>query len=129
MQTITKQPLIKEPLSKDAKRLALSIYSTYVMQDEESYMYISLDKLYHLFELPKTHDSLERIIEIFMDLTEPIAVKDFEYKGKKHPEIILTFCNFKVIEKDGDDHMEIEINEMYLEAMKNYMLDPFLEIK
>ena len=129
IKMIEKQHLIKEPLDKDVQKLAQSIYSTYIVNEKDPYMYISLEKLYNLFNLDKSPASLDRINEIFMDLTEPIAVKDFEYEGKKYPEKILTFCTFTEVEKDGDGHMEIELNEMYLHALKYYMIDPFLEVK
>jgi len=127
--TIEKQDLIKEPLSKNTLKLAQSIYSTYIVNEKDPYMYISLKKLYNLFGFDDSAESLEKLLEIFVDLTEPIAVKEFEYERKKYPVKILTFCTFTEIEKDGDGHMEIELNEMYIEAMKNYMKNPFLEIK
>ncbi|WP_345993459.1 hypothetical protein [Sulfurimonas sp. HSL-1716] len=129
MQTIDKKRLIKEPLDKDTLKLAQAIYSTYIANEKDPYMYISLKRLFNLFGFDDSSASLSKIIEIFIDLTEPIAVENFEYGGRKYPKIILTFCTFEEIQKDGDGHMEIELNEMYLEAMKNYMLDPFLDIK
>ena len=129
IKTIEKQHLIKEPLDKDALKLAQSIYSTYIVNEKDPYLDISLDKLYRLLGLDNSPSSLERLIEVFVDLTEPIIVEDFEYGGKKFPEKILTFCTFNEVEKDGIVYMEIELDEMYLAAMKNYMIDPFLDVK
>lgn len=123
MQTIEKQQLIKEPL-----KLAQVIYGTYVANDEDPYMYMPLKRLYALFGLDDSSESRERVLGMFLELMEPIQVKDFEFFGKNYSEIVLEFCSFNEIEKDGELYMEIELNEMYLEAMKNYMIDPFLEV-
>ncbi|MBU0631955.1 hypothetical protein KKA17_04860 [bacterium] len=125
---IEKQQLIKEPLDKDTLKLAQVIYSTFVANDDDPYMYIPLKRLYALFGLDDSSRSRERVLEMFLELMEPIKVQDFEFLGKKYPEKILEFCAFNEIEKDGELYMEIELNEMYLEAMKNYMTDPFLEV-
>ena len=129
MQTIEKQHLIKEPLEKETLKLAQAIYSTYIVNEKDPYMSIPVEKLYTLLGFEKTPDSLNKLIDVFVDLTEPIAVREFEYMGKRYEEIILTFCDFKIIEQDGHKQMEIEVNEMYLKAMKYYMTDPFLDIK
>ena len=129
MQTIEKQHLIKEPLEKETLKLAQAIYSTYIVNEKDPYMSIPVDKLYTLLGFEKTPDSLNKLIDVFVDLTEPIVVREFEYMGKRYEEIILTFCDFKIIEQDGHKQMEIEVNEMYLKAMKYYMTDPFLDIK
>ena len=124
-----KQELIKEPLSNEALKLAQSLYSTYLQNDKEPSICAYLDKLYHLFNLDDTTSSSKIILEIFEDLNEPVMVHDFVYRGKRYSEIMLTFCDYEKILKDNMECIRIEINEMYLEALKNYMLHPFLEIK
>ncbi len=126
---IEKQELVKSPLSKESLKLAQSLYSTYIQSDKESLMSIPCSKLYHLFGLSDTPFSSSKLLEIFDDLNEPMMVHDFIYKGKKYPEIVLTFCEYEKVYKDGMNYLLIQLNEMYLEAMKNYMLHPFLEIK
>lgn len=126
---IDKQELVKSPLSKESLKLAQSLYSTYIQSDKESLMSISCSKLYHLFELIDSPFSSDKLLKIFDDLNEPIMVHDFVYKGKKYPEIVLTFCEYEKVYKDGMHYLLITLNEMYLEAMKNYMLYPFLEMK
>ena len=130
MMTINKQELIKAPLSDDAMKLAQSLYSTYILNNKEPSMCVSLKKLYHLFGLSDVDSSVGIIYEIFADLNEPVMVHDFDYRGKKYSTIVLTFCDYEKILKDElESCMRIEINEMYLYALKNYMLHPFLEIK
>ena len=129
MQTIEKQELIKEPLASKTLKLAESIYSTYVVNEKDPYMQISVEKLYKLLGLENEANPFKALMNIFVDLTEPIIVRNFEYKIKKYPQMILSFCTFKEIKEEGKHMIEIELNEMYLEAMKNYMLNPFLEVK
>ena len=124
---INKQELIKAPLSDDALKLAQSLYSTYILNNKEPLMCVSLKKLYHLFGLSDEDSSVGKIDEIFADLNEPVMVHDFIYRGKKYSTIVLTFCDYK--KDEVESCMRIEINEMYLDVLKNYMLHPFLEIK
>ena len=127
---INKQELIKATFSDDALKLAQSLYSTSTLNDKKTLMHVPLKKLYHLFGLSDSVSSSERILEIFADLNEPIMIHDFVYRGKKHPTIVLTFCEYeKIVKDDMECCMRIEINEMYLYALKHYMLHPFLEIK
>ena len=130
MVKIEKQELIKTPLSDDALKLAQSLYSTYILNNKEPSMCVSLKKLYHLFGLSDADSSLEKIFEIFADLSEPVMVHDFVYRGKKYSTVVLTFCKYeKIVKDDMESCMRIEMNEMYLDVLKNYMLHPFLEIK
>jgi len=126
---IEKQELLKTALSGDALKLAQSLYSTYLLNSKESSMVVPLDRLFHLFGLSDTPNSLGRVIEILEELGEPILVQNFFFRGEKYSQIFLTFCDYEELYKDGIKSMLIIINEMYLEAIKNYMLHPFLEIK
>lgn len=121
MARIEKQELIRGVLSKDALQLAQALYSTYLLSDRDPSIKTSVSKLCRLLG----NISQERLEEIFSELNEPIMVKDFTFRGKFFSRIVLQFCKYT---HDGEDLL-IELSESYLEAMKNYMLDPFLEIK
>lgn len=129
MAKIEKQELILTPLSANAVKLAQSLYSTYMLSDQEISMSIPWHKLYHLFGLNDESGSQKRIFSIFEELNEPIMVHDFMYRGKKYPQMVLTFCDYEKIQEGEISCLQIEINEIYLEVLKNYMLHPFLEIK
>jgi hypothetical protein len=85
-------------------------------------MHISLPKLYELFKLPNINDSLKEIKAIFLELNEPIMVKDFKFYADVYEMRIMTFCTYEF--KEG--YVDIELNEEFLEAEKNYMIDKFL---
>lgn len=121
MARIEKQELIRGTLSKDALKLAQSLYSTYLLNDEEPFINTSVTKLCGMLG----DISKEKLDEIFTELNEPIMIKDFSFRGKFFSQIVLQFCKYKY---DGNV-LQIELSEKYLEAMKNYMLHPFLEIK
>jgi hypothetical protein len=129
MHTIEKKQLVQEPIAPETHKLAEAIYSTYLTNKKDSYMLIPMSRFYNLFGLEQSAASLEKIVDIFIDLTEPILIEDFEFRAKRYPNIILTFCDFKIIKQEDDMFIEIELSEMYLEALKKYILNPYLEIK
>lgn len=129
MQTIQKKQLIKAPIAKETQTLAEVIYNTYLTNKQDPYMLIPIKKFYKLFDLENSDASIELVIDIFIDLTEPIFIEEFEFRAQKYKNIILTFCTFKFIKQENDIFLEIELNEMYLEALKRYISEPYLEIR
>ncbi|MCW8839279.1 MAG: hypothetical protein OQJ77_02175 [Thiovulaceae bacterium] len=118
---IQKQKLLNEPLSDEAIKLALAIYNTY-LENEDLEMQINISKLFNLFKLHATNDSLAYIKNIFMELTEPIIVKNFKFYNNLYPMRIVTFCIYTF----HDKYVNIELSEEFLEVEKNYMIDNFL---
>ena len=118
---IQKQTLLHEPLSKDAVKLGRAIYNTYV-ENEELDMHISVKKLFDLFHLQGTNESLAYIKSVFIELTEPLIVKNFKFWSNVYPMRIVTFCNYEF----SGNIVDIELSEEFLEVEKNYMVDNFL---
>lgn len=123
-----KRNLIQKPITSDAKILAQSLYSTYVSNDYDPYIFEPIDKFYHLFTFEAGDDPLEKLSNIFIDLTEPILLEQFEFNAKQYSNLILTFCSYKIVKHNQQVFLEVEIDERYLEALKHYIIDPFLHI-
>ncbi len=128
MEIIKRSDIIKGSINEDTKILAQSLYSTYITNVKNTYICANIDKFYRLFGLEDNAASLKKIVAIFVDLTEPIMIDNFEFRNKKYKNIILSFCTFDFIQKSGVQLIEIQINEMYLEALKRYILNPYLEV-
>ena len=128
MEEEVENPFEHFQLSEHALKLANALYNTYV-QEKYPYLEISVEKLCGIFGLVYDAEAVAYLRGIFDELNEPIAVKDFLYGSKRYSWKILQFCEFEEEWKDGDTHIEVHIDEMYLEAMKQYMQKPFVNIK
>jgi hypothetical protein len=118
---IKKQQLLHEPLSDDAVKLGRAIYNTF-LENGELDMHIEISKLFKLFKIPATNESLAFIKNVFIELTEPIIVKNFKFWNDVYPIRIVTFCLYTF----EDNYVNIELSEEFLEVEKNYMIDNFL---
>ena len=128
MQNDDKQnPFANFQLSDDAAHLANALYNTYVLEDDPE-LEISVDRLYAAFRYARAPESYKYLIHLFMELNEPIAVSDFEYRGTIYGWKILEFCTFDKPWQEADDYIELQINEMYLAAMGRFMEEPFLKL-
>jgi len=125
---VTKKDLIKKPVAKDTRILAQSLYSTYLSNERDPYIFKPVNKFYDLFGFNDEDASLSRLLAIFMDLTEPIFLEQFEFNAKRYSNLILTFCNYKILHHMHQIYLEVEIDERYLEALKSYVLDPYLKV-
>lgn len=125
---VTKKDLIKKPVAKDTRILAQSLYSTYLSNERDPYIFEPVNKFYDLFGFNDEDASLSRLLAIFMDLTEPIFLEQFEFNAKRYSNLILTFCNYKILHHMHQIYLEVEIDERYLEALKSYVLDPYLKV-
>jgi hypothetical protein len=117
-------------LSESAKRLANALYNTFV-QEQSPYFEVSVKRLYQMFGADHyTHskDEFERLVALFEELNEPIALTNFKYGSKTYEWIFLQFCEIENDWKIDDEMLDIHINEMYLAAMKEFMNDPFLPL-
>ncbi len=119
---IEKTNLLYEELSEDALRLARAIYNTHVKNDYYLDMQINLKNVYNLLNLEESTESINYIKNLFIELNEPICVKNFLYKHKTYPMRFVIFCNYTFT----DDAIELELSEEYLEVEARYMLDAFL---
>lgn len=130
MENETNNPFANVSLSKDAERLANAIYNTYV-QEKYPYIEVSVKRLYQMFgndHYTHSKEEFEELKAIFEELNEPVALTNFKYGSKTHPWIVVQFCEFENEWSIEDETIEIQINEIYLAAMKEYMDDPFLPL-
>ena len=118
---IKKQQLLHEPLSDDAIKLGRAIYNTF-LDNGELEMRVEISKFFKIFKLPATHESLQYIKDLFIELTEPLVVKNFKFWNDLYPIRIVTFCLYTF----EDDYVNISLSEEFLEVEKNYMIDNFL---
>lgn len=119
---IEKQKLLHAPLSIEALKLARAIYYTHLKDDENLFLEVTVKSILSLLKLPLVETSKARLIEIFEELNEPLAVKDFKYIVTTYPMRFVNFCEYKIIE----DMVTIELSEEFLYAEKEYMIDNFL---
>ena len=119
---IIKQQLLSEPLSPDAVKLARAIYFTHLRDETNLYLEVKLTSIMKLLHLRSNKETVQRVRELLKELNEPLAVKNFDFFGKTYPIRFVTFCKYKV----NRELLEIELNEEFLHAESNYMLDSFL---
>ncbi|MCF6330508.1 MAG: hypothetical protein L3I99_03040 [Sulfurimonas sp.] len=119
---IIKTNLFHEELSEDTLKLARAIYNTHIENRYYLNMSIKLIKIYALLNIEESIDSLNYIKTLFMELNEPIFVKNFTYKHKTYSSRFFIFCTYSF----SDTSVELLLNEEYLEVEANYMLDAFL---
>ncbi|MEA3374040.1 MAG: hypothetical protein U9Q62_10195 [Campylobacterota bacterium] len=123
-------PFANVVLSPEAKRLANAIYNTYI-QEKYPYIDIPVKRLYQMFctdSFTHSKSEFEHLLEIFEELNEPVALINFKYGSKTYDWKMIQFCEFESDWKPGDEYVEIQLNEMYIAAMKEYMDEPFLPL-
>ena len=119
---IIKQKLLSEPLSQEAVKFARAIYFTYLNDETNLYLEIKITSIMKLLKLRSNKETVAYIRELLKELNEPLAVKNFEFFGKTYPIRFVTFCKYNI----NGEVLEIELNEEFLHAESNYMLDCFL---
>ena len=122
------QRLIAERPSATAVRLANDIYFTYLYEDSP-YIRISMARLCEVFG---THDVMEvkRIIEdVFEEINEPIVLSDCTFQGKHVEWLFLKFFTYSFCEIEGDEYVDLEIDERYLYALENLAKEPYIDFQ
>jgi hypothetical protein len=119
---IVKQKLLSEPLSQKAVKFARAIYFAHLKDETNLYLEIKIASIMKLLGVYSIKEAVEHIIDILTELNEPLAVRNFEFYGKVYPIRFVTFCKYNIC----GDTLEIELNEEFLHAESNYMLDSFL---
>jgi len=117
-----KQYLLGEIFSQDALRLARAIYNTYIEDEKDLYMEIHLEKLTSLFNIANDKEGIHYLSNLFEEINEPISVKNFKFYGEEYELRFMQFCKYEIRE----DIVMIELNEEFLLAEKEYMIDKFL---
>lgn len=119
---IIKQNLLAEPLSSGALKLARGIYHTYITLDEGFSLEIRIPIFYKLLNLQPCQDSIDNIQNLLEELNEPLAIRNFKFKGETIQLKFVQFCSYKI----GEETIKIELSPEYLHAQSEYMLDSFL---
>ncbi len=119
---IKKQKILAEPFSGDTLKLAKAIYNTYIEDDEDLYMEINISRIIKLLKLQEGEEAVKYIIYLLEEINEPLEVKDFKFYGKTFPKRYIKFCDYKI----NDSTIEIVINDEFLLAESEYMIDKFL---
>jgi hypothetical protein len=131
MNNDTYNPFANFSLSDDALRLANVLYNTYV-QEDDPFLEVNVNRLCEIFGYrgyTYKKEELQHIRDLFEELNEPIAVVDFKYGSRTYDWKALSFCSFEKPWKEGDETIEIVINEMYIAAVKEYMEKPFINVR
>jgi len=128
MNEATPKPMIMAPLSEDAVKLATAIYNTYVAEGEP-YLSIPLKKLCEMYGLNNSHETYEHLQNLFAELNEPVLIEDFVFRGHLYKWEAITFCSFDEEWKEGDLMLEVTINELFLQVMKERMASPFITLR
>ena len=118
---IIKHNLLSEPISENALRLARAVYNTYITYDHLD-MEIKFQTFFKLLNLHPCKDSIDDIQNLLEELNEPLAVRNFEFRGETTQLKFIQFCCYKI----KKETIEINISEEYLHAQSEYMLDSFL---
>lgn len=124
----TRQKLILKRPSEEAVRLANDIYYTY-LQEGSPYFRLSLQRLCQVYGESSEESVRARIEKLLEELNEPIAVEDFTYRGKKTDWQMVHFLNYGFCRENGKAYIDIEINEIYLEALSKLESEPYLDFK
>ena len=120
---IRKQRLMAEPLSAKALKLARGLYHTYIENEELLVIEIKIQTFFKLLDLHPCNDSLRDIRNLLEELNEPLAVKNFAFRGKTTQLKFIQFCNYEI----KTETIIIELSQEYLHAHRYYMLDSFLD--
>ena len=121
LHTIEKQFLFSDILSRDALRLARAIHNTYIEDKKNLYMEIRLETITSLLNIGTTQKDIHYLVTLFEEINEPISVKNFKFYANVYETRFMSFCNYTINEK----YIEIELNEEFLLAEKEYMIDKF----
>ncbi|MGB5965493.1 MAG: hypothetical protein WBF77_01260 [Sulfurimonadaceae bacterium] len=127
MDEIKKRLIMKRP-SERAVKLANVIYFTSI-QEGEPYVYISLQQLCKLFDDCNEQNVKALITELLEELCEPIAVSDFTYNRKKIAWQAISFLSYEFSVENGQEYVDIELNQMFIAAMLQLEAEPFINFQ
>lgn len=121
-------PMVMAPLSPECVKLATAIYNTYIAEGEP-YLSIPLEGLCRLFHVNNSHDTFIHLQELFTELNEPVLIENFVFRGHMYVWETVSFCSFDEVWEEGDESIEITINELFLAVMKERMAEPFIPLR
>lgn len=118
---------MKRP-SDDAVKLANSLYFT-AIQEGEPYVYIALQQLCKLFGNDDVQHCKARITALLEELTEPVAVEGFTYNRKTVKWQAMSFFTYKFCFEEDEEYLDVELNEMFIAAMKQLEAEPYINFQ
>ena len=127
MEEIEKRLIMKRP-SEDAVKLANSIYFTSI-QEGEPYVYISLQQLCKLFRDFNEQNCKAQITKLLEELVEPVAIENFTYNRKQIKWQAISFFTYKFCFEKDEEYVDIELNEMFIAAMKQLEAEPYINFQ
>lgn len=127
MDEIEKRLIMKRP-SDDAVKLANSIYFTSI-QEGEPYVYIALQQLCKLFGDGNMKHCKARLTALLDELTEPVAIENFTYNRKEIKWQAISFFTYKFCFEKDEEYLDIELNEMFIAAMKQLEAEPYINFQ
>ena len=123
-----KQRLIAERPSERAVRLANDIYFTYLYEDTPS-LHIPLTRLCEVFGNSNILEVKQMVEETFAELNEPIVLSNCSFQGKNIEWMVLEFFTYMFSDIDGNEYIELEINEKYLHALEILDEEPYINFQ
>ena len=122
MHKIVKQKLLSESFKGDTLKLMKAIYNTYINEHKNLDLEIRLHNIFKHLKLSDSEASIIYLENLFEDMNEPLRVENFKFYLDEYPVRYVTFCTYTI---DGDI-VEIALDEEFLLAEKEYMIDSFL---
>ena len=119
-----KRKIYKRPSDK-AVRMANDIYYTYI-QEDNNVIYISVDRLCEIFGEPEKIKVKIEVSQIFEELNEPIAIENYKYYGDLIKWQSLQFFTYNFFSEDGNEYIELTINELFLDVLEKLESEPFI---
>ena len=127
MDPKSKKALFKRP-SDAAVRMANDIYYTY-LQEEENCICISLNRLCEVFGESDVMKVKIFAAQIFEELNEPIALENYKYRGEMISWRSIQFFSYHFFREDDHEYIDVEINELFLDALEKLEREPFINFQ
>ena len=127
MEENKRQLMFNRP-GEEAVRLANNIYYTY-LQEDTPHLYVSLERFGKLVGENEVDKTKARLIKLFEELNEPIAVEDFSFRGKNYKWKALHFFDYRFVVEDDKEFVDIEIDEMFIDVMARLEAEPYINFQ
>jgi len=111
-----------------AVRLANDIYFTYLQLDDNAFR-IPMQRLGEILGESDLVLVKREVVAIFEELNEPICLDGYFYRGKKLPWQLVNFFEYRFDFDEGEVFVEIEISELYLNALENMLPESYINFQ
>jgi len=129
MEEIEKRKIIPYP-SDAAIRLANGIYFT-SLQEGEHYVYLSLSQLCKSLENCEAEDWYAKTIisELLDELVEPVVIENIHMHGRLITWKAVSLLSYTFCLEDGEQYVDIVLDEIFIEVMKQYEIEPYINFQ